>query len=121
MLYLETVSQQVSLLEAEINFDHLGQMIDEFEDHEKLAEGVLEAYKAGDADGIIAAVFPSEDSRGAVYQKLSEARVPNWAARMSAQFENEQTLVVVNVRYTIGKNNLVEELTKLGWTVERVR
>lgn len=121
MLYLETVPQQVSLLEEQINFENLGTMIDEFEDHEKVADSVLEAYKVGNEAGIIAAVFPSEDSRGAVYQKLSEARVPVWAARMSAQFDNEQTLAVVNVRYTIGPNNLVEELTKLGWTVERVK
>ena len=118
---LETVPEQVRVLEEHVNFEVIGKMADEHEEMLKLGTDAANAYREGDAQAIWATTMPEGKARTQLHQKLIEARVPVWAGKLATHFEQDSTLAVVSARYLIGKPNLVDALKEQGWKVERVK
>ena len=81
--YLETVREQVSVLEKAVDFETVEGLVDDFEKHKEQTPAIAEAYNAGDTEALVAAQFPPDSKRAAVHKKLIELRNDRWGPRPS--------------------------------------
>ena len=117
--HLESVQEQVDVLVKVVDFETIRNLTDEHEKYQEQSEAIAAAYHAGSIEDLNAAVFPEDNARARLYEKLVESRVPRWTAKMEAQFSNDPTLVVVNARYLIGPTTIVDSLRASGWNLKR--
>lgn len=119
ILYLESVGEQVSVLDKAITFENLKPLIDDFEKHSEQRQEIANAYNAQDTDALKAALFPADNKRAEIRAQLVGLRLPRWAAKLDAQMHADPTFVVVNAAYLLGDKNLITMLREKGWKVER--
>lgn len=121
IVHLETVQEQIGTLEAVIDFNTIKSLVDEYDKHDKAAQEMAEAYKTGDAEKLKAGMFPADDQRAALYDRLLDRRLDRWATKLETQFGNDETIAVLDARYLVGDKNLIAKLREKGWKVERMK
>lgn len=120
--YLETASEQVEVLSDVIDVEILEQMLDEYEEQQQNFEELVDAYLAGDADGVREVAFEQDTLQEDpdVYERLFVERNRNWVSDIEEYLEQGDVFVAVGAGHLVGEDSVNAMLAEEGYDVERV-
>lgn len=117
----ETAEQQISMLMSEpisIQAEALIKAVREDSDAIEKAKLLAQAYLNQDIDTIAKFISEEMDSEGT--EKLLTDRNKDWLKQLSEILPKEKAFVAVGVGHLVGKEGLIQQLKKLGYTVQPV-
>ena len=125
---LESIDQQIDLLAGltdEQQKQFLVATLEQMDDMEKQVDGMVAAWKAGNAEKLEHEVYKQIDDQPeakAVMEKLLDDRNVKMAEKIKGYVEGDEGthLVVVGAAHLVGDKSLVKLLREEGMTVEQV-
>jgi uncharacterized protein YbaP (TraB family) len=122
IVYLESVTEQLEIMESAVNAELVRQMLAELDKQKRLLDQMVDAYKQGDIDALAAVAFePSEVERHPeLYDKLFTTRNRAWIPQIETYIERGNTFVAVGAGHLAGDNSVIKMLEDKGHQVERV-
>lgn len=117
----ETAEQQISMLMSEpisIQAEALIKAVREDSDAIEKAKSLAQAYLNQDIDTIAKFISEEMDSEGT--EKLLTDRNKDWLKQLSEILPKEKAFVAVGVGHLVGSEGLIQQLKKLGYTVQPV-
>jgi len=122
LVYLETVDEQLALLDGAITLDVLADAIDEHEKAKRMLLDLSVAYRKGDVATVTKAAFdPGQMKKHpALFDAVYFQRNARWTPKIKAQLGPGNVFVAVGSGHLIGDKSVVTLLQAEGLEVERV-
>jgi len=121
MGYLESIEEQLELLEEAIDVEALAFSLEHLEEMKERLGQMSRAYLGGDEKALVTAVFDPEEmeAQPEMFEQLFESRNEAWMKKLPGFFD-EGAFVAVGAGHLLGEDSLVAMLRDAGWNVERV-
>lgn len=121
---LETVEDQVAMfgkLTKDNQDEFLRQVLDDMDVIEKELSKIIKAWSAGDTKGINDTLLKSFKDHPKIREIVLTDRNRKWLVKIEQFLKGEKKhFIVVGTAHVVGKDSLVELLTKKGYTVEQL-
>jgi uncharacterized protein len=121
LAYLETVEEQVKMLDAAIDAEVLGFSLDHIEEMKKRLGEMVDAYLAGDEPKLVASAFDPVEMKAhpEMFDKLFYERNSAWIARLERILAEGDVFIAVGAGHLVGDKSVVALLREAGWKVTR--
>ncbi len=122
LVYLESVQEQVDLLQDAVTASLLSDMLKDLERQEQALDAMIAAYRAGDAQSLAAAAFDPEEVKKhpELYEVLFDKRNKAWVTELEKLIERGNVFVAVGAGHLVGDSSVNKMLEEKGYEVERV-
>jgi uncharacterized protein YbaP (TraB family) len=122
VLYLESVRQQLEILQAAVTAEMVRDLLADLDHQKAQLDKMVEAYKKGDIDALSALAFePSEvEKHPKLYEELFTKRNRDWTSDVERYIEIGNIFVAVGAGHLGGDKSVIKMLEEKGHKVERV-
>ena len=121
---LETLGEQLAVMDslpAGAQRDFLMQTLDDASSMEEEIDGIVKAWKAGDARALEDDFLDELQDQPEVYRKIVVERNRNWATELKPLLRDRRNyLVVVGTLHLVGPDSLIGMLRKAGYDAKQV-
>jgi uncharacterized protein YbaP (TraB family) len=120
--YLESVREQLEILQSAVDAEMVRDLLDDLPEQKALLADMVQAYKDGDIDALTAAAFkPSEvEKHPQLYEHLFTKRNRAWVAEIETYLKRGNVFVAVGAGHLAGDKSVIQMLEDNGHEVERV-
>jgi uncharacterized protein YbaP (TraB family) len=123
LVFLEPMEKQLRLLgdmNSEDQESFMKQALKDLEVVEEMTSEMIDSWDAGDPERLNSIIQISFRDYPQLYEKLIIQRNREWKERIvELKDKNKNMMIVVGAGHLIGRNNLVEMLTKEGFSFEQ--
>lgn len=121
LAYLETVDEQVKMLDEAIDAEVLAFSLDHADEMKTRLEDMLEAYLTGDEAKLRATAFDPEEMKAhpEMFETLFYRRNSAWIGRIEPLLAEGDVFIAVGCGHLVGDKSVVDLLQKAGWRVTR--
>lgn len=119
--YLETVDEQVKMMDQAIDAEVLAFSLDHAADMKARLGEMTAAYLAGDEPELMKSAFDPEEMKAhpEMFEKLFYERNEKWIAKIEPWLARDGAFIAVGAGHLVGDGSVVDLLTKAGWKVTR--
>jgi hypothetical protein len=120
--YLETVQEQLAIIDKAIDVKVLEDMLGELPTFEKMLLDLASAYKRGDAAALEKLAFdPIEIKKHpAMFDDVLYARNRRWIPKLTGRLDKGGAFIAVGAAHLLGDKSVIALLKEKGYTIERV-
>lgn len=120
--FLESVDTQIQVMDKVITPAALDEALADLPKAERQVKDLVRAYREGDEAAVAAVVFDPEEMKKhpAATEDMLWKRNRSWIPELVKRFDAGEVFVAVGAAHLIGKDSVVELLTKKGYTIQRV-
>ncbi len=120
--FLETVEQQLKLVDKSFDVKVLDDMLGELDKTEKMTKDMASAYRRGEIDALSALVFDPEERKKhpAMFDVLFDARNAAWIPKLEPLLGKGSVFVAVGAGHLLGDKGVPALLTAKGFSVARI-
>ncbi|MFO0548920.1 MAG: TraB/GumN family protein [Polyangiaceae bacterium] len=120
--FLESVDTQVIVMDKVITPAALDEALSDLPKAERQVQELVRAYREGDEVAVAAVVFDPEEMKKhpAATEDMLWKRNRSWIPELEKRIDAGNVFVAVGAAHLIGKDSVVELLTKKGYTIKRV-
>jgi hypothetical protein len=120
--YLETVEEQLAIIDKAIDVKVLDDMLGELPTFEKTLLDLAAAYKTGDLVVLEKLAFDPVEMKKhpAMFDEVLYARNQRWIPKLSARLDKGGTFVAVGAAHLVGAKSVIALLKDKGYVIERV-
>jgi hypothetical protein len=122
LLFLETVDQQLTSIEASLDAKVLDDMLGDMPLAEKTILELADAYRKGDMERLMKVTFDPEEMKKhpAMFDKLLYARNRNWIPKLIAELDRGGVFVAVGAAHLLGDKSVNALLAEKGYSLSRM-
>lgn len=122
IVYLETLTEQVALVERAMDAQVLNDMLEDLPKAQKDLNDLSEAYKLGDLERLTQLSFDPVEMKKhpAMIDLLLYARNQRWVPKLVPLFEKGAVFVAVGAAHLLGEKGVPELLRAKGFQVTRI-
>lgn len=115
---LETVKEQLKIMEDHLNIDACIKMLEELKSSEDSNRKMVELYKAQNIDELLQLLNSSSYMNEKAYHEFVVNRNNNWVTKMPELMKNKSVFFAVGAAHLGSKDGVLDLLRKNGYTVE---
>ncbi len=121
--YLETVDEQLVMIDKAIDNAMLDDMLGDLKKAEAQVTELADAYRAGDAEGIAKVTFDPEEMKKhpAMFDDMLFARNARWMSKLEPLGKKGGMFIAVGAAHLLGEKGVVARFEKAGFKATRVR